>query len=89
MQTVYNTPRIETRIKTRTNRVQMGRKTAILALVASFGLAGCGGTPIEQTLIGAGAGVGVAAVAGTSLAGAALVGAAANLAYCQTYPSKC
>ena len=77
----------------RPNLAQIGRKprakAAILALVASLGLAGCGDTPIEQTLIGAGAGVGVAAVAGTGLAGAALVGAAANLAYCQTYPSKC
>jgi len=64
-------------------------KLAALAAVASLALAGCGGTPIEQVLIGAGAGVGVAAVAGTSLAGAAVVGGAANLLYCQKYPSKC
>ncbi|GEM_PF-328790 len=64
-------------------------KAVMLATVASLGLAACGDTPIEQALLGAGAGVGVATVAGTGVAGGALIGATANLVYCQKYPSKC
>jgi hypothetical protein len=64
-------------------------KAVMLAEIAGLGLAGCGDTPIEQALLGAGAGVGVATVAGTGLAGGALIGATANLVYCQKYPSKC
>lgn len=65
------------------------RNLATVAAIACLGLAGCGDTPIEQALLGAGAGVGVATVAGTGLAGGALIGAGANLVYCQKYPSKC
>jgi len=68
----------------------LGRtKLAGLAALISFTVAACGDTPIEQGLIGAGAGVGVAAVAGTGLATGALIGAAGNLVYCQQYPTKC
>ena len=62
-----------------------------LSLVGAIavGLSGCGDTVGEQALIGAGAGVGVAAVTGTSLAAGAAVGVAANVVYCQQYPSRC
>ncbi len=53
------------------------------------GLAACGDTFGEQALIGAGAGAGTAAVVGGSVATGALVGAAGNVAYCQTYPNRC
>ena len=53
-----------------------------LSLVAALGLAGCGSTPGERALTGAGAGAaagaGVAAVAGGSVAAGAAVGAAAG-----------
>lgn len=59
----------------------------VLALVA--GLAACGDTVGEQALFGAGGGlVGAALIDGNPIVGAA-VGTAANIAYCQQYPSKC
>ena len=64
-------------------------KPIILALVTTGALAGCGDTPLEQTLLGAGTGAAGAAVLDTSVAGGALVGAVANVAYCQQYPSRC
>jgi hypothetical protein len=60
-----------------------------LALISVLGLAGCGGTLPEQALFGAGAGAGTAAVLDGSLATGAVVGAAGNVAYCQTYPDRC
>ncbi|WP_378213380.1 hypothetical protein U5922_005210 [Aquicoccus sp. G2-2] len=55
-----------------------------LALVAS-----CGDTPVEQALMGGGAGAaGAAVLNGNVLAGAA-VGAAGNVLYCQKYPTRC
>jgi len=54
-----------------------------------LGLAACGGTVPEQALFGAGAGAGTAAVLDGSLATGAVVGAAGNVAYCQTYPDRC
>jgi len=60
-----------------------------LALAATLGLAGCGDTLGEQAILGGGAGaVGATVVDGDPLAGAA-VGAAANVAYCRSYPEKC
>ena len=46
-------------------------------------LAGCGETPLEQSLFGAGSGAVGAAVLDLNPAGGALVGAVANVAYCQ------
>lgn len=67
----------------------MQRITLALALVAGFGLSACGDTLGEQALFGGAAGAGTAVVLdGDPLVGAA-VGAAGNVAYCQTYPSRC
>jgi hypothetical protein len=52
-------------------------------------IAACGDTALEQTAIGAGAGVGAAAVLGGSLATGAVIGAAGNVVYCQTQPGQC
>jgi hypothetical protein len=62
---------------------------AAFSVLAVVLLAGCGGTAPEQALFGAGAGAGTAAILdGNILAGAA-VGAAGNVAYCQTFPDRC
>ncbi|MCZ4352341.1 hypothetical protein O4H61_07410 [Roseovarius aestuarii] len=57
------------------------------ALIAT--LAGCGGSAPEQAIFGAGAGAGTAAVLDGNIATGALVGAAGNVAYCQTFPDRC
>ena len=61
----------------------------ITLFAALWGLSACGDTLGEQLAIGAGAG-GATAVAtdGDVLTGAA-IGAAANIAYCRRYPSRC
>lgn len=61
----------------------------ITLFTALTALAACGDTLGEQLAVGAGAG-GAAAVAtdGDVLTGAA-IGAAANIAYCRKYPSRC
>lgn len=61
----------------------------ILAALFGLALAGCGDTALEQGLFGAGAGAGTAAVLDGNIAAGAVVGAAGNLAYCQTYPERC
>ncbi|UZD92505.1 hypothetical protein [Cognatishimia activa] len=64
-------------------------KIAAITCVAFGGLAACGDTALEQGVLGAGAGAGAAIVTGGNAKTAAVVGAAANLAYCQTYPERC
>ena len=61
----------------------------IAALCACAGLAACGDTVAEQALIGAGAGTATAVVLDGKPFTGAVVGAAGNLLYCQTNPSKC
>ncbi|MFY9238603.1 MAG: hypothetical protein WAO78_07000 [Roseovarius sp.] len=62
---------------------------SLFILLAAGTLTACGGTLPEQAIFGAGAGAGTAAVLdGNILAGAA-VGAAGNVAYCQTFPDRC
>jgi malic enzyme len=63
------------------------RITALAAMVA--GLAACGDTLGEQAILGAGAGAGTAVALDGDVATGALVGAAANVAYCRKYPSRC
>ena len=64
-------------------------KRLLVALALCAGLAACGDTAEQQALYGAGAGVvGSALIDGDLLTGAA-VGAAGNLLYCQTDPSRC
>ena len=67
----------------------MHRFTIALVLIAGLGLSACGDTLGQQALFGGAAGAGVsAATDGDILTGAAL-GAAGNVAYCQTYPGRC
>ncbi|MCL3883689.1 hypothetical protein [Marivita sp. GX14005] len=61
----------------------------ILATCALLGLSACGDTLGEQALGGGAAGAGVAAATGGDLLTGAAVGAAGNVAYCQTYPDRC
>ena len=60
-----------------------------LCLGAATVLAGCGDNLGEQAAFGAGAGVASAVALDTNLLTGAAVGAAANIAYCSTYPSRC
>lgn len=64
-------------------------KFLAIAAISALTLAGCGDTPLQQGLFGAGAGVTGAAVLGGDLGTGAAVGAIGNLAYCQTYPERC
>lgn len=59
------------------------------ALLAVATLSACGQTLGEQALYGAGAGAATAAVLDGDIATGAVVGAAGNALYCQTYPSRC
>ena len=52
-------------------------------------VAACGDTLGEQALIGGAVGGGAAAVADGNVATGAVVGAAGNVAFCQTYPNRC
>lgn len=67
------------------------RKFKIVLCVAAtaFGLASCGDTALEQGALGAGAGVGAAIITGGDAKTGAVIGGLGNLAYCQTYPSRC
>ena len=60
-----------------------------LALTALGALSACGDTLGEQALLGAGAGAGTAMVLEGDAATGAVVGAAANVVYCRTYPGRC
>ncbi|WP_319826246.1 hypothetical protein [Thalassovita sp.] len=64
-------------------------RTWILGLAACAGLAACGDTFGEQALLGAGSGAAAAVVLDGSAATGAVLGAAANVAYCKQYPSRC
>jgi osmotically inducible lipoprotein OsmB len=61
----------------------------IAGAVCAITLAACGDTPLEQGLIGAGAGAGAAVVLDGNPVTGAVVGGAANVVYCQRYPSRC
>ena len=60
-----------------------------VALCALLALAACGDTLGEQALLGGAAGAGTAVVTNGNPVTGAAVGAAANVAYCQTYPERC
>ena len=60
------------------------------AALAGLGLCtACGDTAVEQALMGGGAGAAGALVLNGNVATGAVVGAAANVAYCQKYPTRC
>ena len=67
--------------------------SSIAKLAAALGLtlsvAACGDTLGEQALIGGAVGGGAAAAADGNVATGAVVGAAGNVAFCQTYPNRC
>ena len=65
------------------------RLTRTIATLTLFALAACGQNLPEQSVLGAGAGVGAAVVLSGGVAAGALVGAAGNVAYCKTYPDRC
>ena len=67
----------------------MQRITLALALLAGLGLTACGDTLGEQAIFGGAAGAGVAAVSDGDVVTGAAIGAAGNVAYCQTYPERC
>lgn len=64
--------------------------TRVLALLGfGIGLSACGESLPEQAAIGAAAGAAGAVVVSGSVVTGAVVGAAGNALYCQTYPSRC
>jgi uncharacterized lipoprotein YehR (DUF1307 family) len=68
----------------------MGKLTlAAFAGIAAVSLAACGDTAAEQAVFGAGAGAATAVVLDGDLATGAIIGAGANVLYCQQNPSKC
>jgi hypothetical protein len=64
-------------------------KIIAVAVLALGGLAACGDTVGEQALVGGAAGIGTAAVTHGNIGTGAIIGAAANVAYCQTNPGAC
>jgi len=67
----------------------MQTKIWIVAITALITLAACGETPLEQGLLGAGAGAATAIVLGGNTTTGALIGGAGNVLYCQQNPSQC
>ena len=68
------------------------RRSITLKLAAVSSLAfvvACGDTAVEQALMGGGAGAATSLVLNGNVATGAVVGAAANVAYCQKYPTRC
>ena len=70
------------------HRVTSKRATGV-AFIALVALSACGDTIGEQALGGGVIGAGTAAVADGDMVQGAAIGAAANIAYCQTYPERC
>lgn len=64
-------------------------KAFAFAGAALLALGACGNTAGEQALFGAGTGLAGAAITDGNLATGAAIGAAGNVAYCQTYPHRC
>ncbi len=65
------------------------KRATYVAILAFAGLSACGDTIGEQALGGGAVGAGTAAVADGNMVQGAAIGAAANIAYCQTYPERC
>jgi hypothetical protein len=64
-------------------------RALVFAGAAMLALGACGNNAGEQALFGAGTGLAGAAIADGNLATGAAIGAAGNVAYCQTYPHRC
>lgn len=69
--------------------IKMQIKPILFAALAAGSLSACGDTLAEQGVLGAGAGTAAAVVLDGNLVAGALVGAAANVAYCKQYPTRC
>lgn len=67
----------------------MLKKNWIIAGLFCTALAACGQTLGEQAVVGGAAGAGVGAITGGNPVTGAIVGGAANVAYCQTNPRAC
>ena len=64
--------------------------TVKVAAFASLALCtACGDTAVEQALMGGGAGGAASLLLDGNVATGVVVGAAANVAYCQKYPTRC
>jgi hypothetical protein len=61
----------------------------LFGLFSLLVLSACGDTVLEQSLLGAGAGLGTAAVLDGNLAAGAAIGAAGNVIFRQTKRSRC
>lgn len=61
----------------------------VVTALAVSGLAGCGTSPLEQGVFGAGAGTGAAVLTGVDPVTGAVLGAAGTIAYCQIYDGNC
>jgi osmotically inducible lipoprotein OsmB len=67
----------------------MHKKIWIVAVTALITVTSCGDTPLEQGLMGAGAGAATAIVLGGDATTGAVIGGAGNVLYCQQNPSLC
>lgn len=67
----------------------MLKKTIAIGFAVCATLAACGDTTGERLVYGAGAGAAGAAVLDGNVAAGAVVGAAANLLYCEENPHRC
>ena len=65
------------------------QKTWILAFGLVLGVAACGNTLGEQAVFGGAAGAGVAAVTDGNPVTGAVIGAGANVGFCQLNPGRC
>lgn len=61
----------------------------VLCVAALASLTACGDSIPEQALLGAGAGAGTALVLDGNVGAGAIIGGAANVAYCQYSSGKC
>ena len=59
------------------------------ALAALALCTACGDTAVEQALLGGGAGAATSLLVDGNVATGLVIGAAANVAYCQKYPTRC
>ena len=67
----------------------MSLKKTLMGLAALTMLGACGDTLGEQLVLGGAAGTGGAMVADGDLLTGAVIGAAANVAYCRRHPEAC
>ena len=67
----------------------MAKTAFITVAISGFLLAACGDTTGEQAILGGAAGVGTAVLINSNPVTGAVLGGAANVAYCKLNPGKC